>query len=134
MSLGPAVFTARPFPTIARIYVALTLVLVGVALVTGGAVRIGLFCAAVCGAGLVGWYLWRARSAAVLIDAHQFIVKAGGSQDTFDLDQIDQLDLSPLRGRVRFRDGTSVVLPLDGPELVEVGLLLAPRGGKTRRP
>ncbi|MEM7276425.1 MAG: hypothetical protein AAF547_25355 [Actinomycetota bacterium] len=83
---------------------------------------------AIAGVSLLAmiWHLVQSRRSAVLIDTNQFIVKDGGRQERFDRAEIDSIDLSRLRGQVRFKDGSSVTLPLDGDELIEAGLLLSP--------
>jgi hypothetical protein len=126
MSLGPTVFRPRavPFPTIGCGLIALFFVIQGIIVnrwMTVLSLAIAaLFAIAAC------WFLFQARRSSVLIDANQFIVKTGARQNTYDIDQIENVDLSSVSGHVRFRDGSTTDLPLQGNELVEAALLLSP--------
>lgn len=131
MSIGPVVLRPRPVPPLAILaaIVAVVFVVLGLVLdrwMAGVAAGIAIVFV------LAGfWLVLQARRSVVMIDTHQFIVKAGGRQQTFERTQIDTIDLSRLRGQVRFTDGTSVTLPLVGDQLVEAGILLSPSVAET---
>lgn len=110
--------------------IVLALAFVALALFVDGSIRLIGFAIAAAFAAAAGWNFFQARRSAVLIDANQFIVKDGGKQRRFDISHIESVDLSRLGGHVRFKDGTSVTLPLEGDELMEAGLLLHPPGSE----
>lgn len=127
MSLGPTVLrpTTIPMLSVVNTVIAigfglLALFLDGAARFASVAVAIGFVIGAV-------WILFQARRSSVLIDVNQFIVKDGGRQRRFEIAQIESVDLRRLRGHIRFKDGSSVALPLEGRDLMEAGLLLTPR-------
>lgn len=128
MSLGPTVLRARTIPLLSTVcaFLALGFVLLGIFL--DGSIRLAAFAITLAFLAAGAWNLFQARRSAVLIDTNQFIVKDGGKQARFDISQIESVDLSRLRGHVRFKDGTSVTLPLEGEDLMEAGLLLNPSG------
>jgi len=126
MSLGPVMLKPRTVPMLCGLLGLLAAIFVILALFLDGTVR---SIALVIAAGFLLWAAWvlvQARRSAVLIDTHQFIVKTGGRQTRFEISQIESVDLSRLRSQVRFKDGSSVTLPLEGDDLMEAGLLLNP--------
>ena len=126
MSLGPVMLKPRTVPMLSGLLGLLAAIFVILALFLDGTVR---SIALVIAAGFLLWAAWvlvQARRSAVLIDTHQFIVKTGGRQTRFEISQIESVDLSRLRSQVRFKDGSSVTLPLEGDDLMEAGLLLNP--------
>lgn len=126
MSLGPTVLRPQTVPVLTTVCAILAVAFVALALFVDGNLRLAGFGIAAGFAMLGAWNFFQARRSAVLIDVHQFIVKDGGRQRRFDISQIEVVDLSRLRGQVRFKDGTSVTLPLEGDDLMEAGLLLNP--------
>ena len=126
MSLGPAVLRQQsvPFLSLACLLFTVFFVIQGF-LVSGLLTVLSLVIAAIfAAAGL--WFWFQARRSSVLIDREQFIVKDGAKQETFQRSDIESIDLASLRGHVRFKDGSSLTLPLEGKQLVEAGLLLSP--------
>ncbi len=126
MSLGPTVLTPRTVPLLTAVCAVLAVGFVLLGIFLDGTIRLAAFGIALAFFAGGAWNLFQARRSAVLIDTNQFIVKDGGKQARFDISQIDSVDLSRLRGQVRFKDGTSVTLPLEGDDLMEAGLLLNP--------
>lgn len=131
MSLGPTVIRpdSVPFPTVAcslfAVFFAIQAVMIN-RWMTMASLAIALVFA------IVAWWFWfQARRSLVLIDTHQFIVKDGHRERTFDTAEVETVDLSSPSGHIRFKDGTSVALPLEGRPLVRAGMLLSP--GRTRR-
>lgn len=128
MSIGPTVFHQRslPFPTLACLAIAAFFVLQ--AIVVNGWMMVLSLALAVLFLFAAGWYLLEARRSSVLIDAEQFIVKAGARQTTFERADIASVDLSSPVGHIVLKDGSIITLPLEGDELVRAGLLLTPSG------
>ncbi|MEM9654048.1 MAG: hypothetical protein AAGA65_18285 [Actinomycetota bacterium] len=128
MSIGPTVLKPRAVPLLTTVCLVLAVAFVALGFFLDGTVRTAAFGVAAAFVLVGGWNLFQSRRSAVLIDTHQFIVKDGGKQTSFEIDRIESVDLSRLRGHVRFTDGTSITLPLDGNDLLEAGLLLNPSG------
>ncbi|MGI9597246.1 MAG: hypothetical protein ACR2QK_13875 [Acidimicrobiales bacterium] len=128
MSFGPAVIRPNsiPFPTVACAVIVLFFGIQAIIVDSWMAV-LSLTIAAVFLLG-AAWYWLQARRSSVLIDSNQFIIKDGSKQKRYERSDIAAVDLSSLRGHVTMKDGTEIMLPLEGRPLVEAGLLLTPTG------
>ncbi len=128
MSLGPTVIRPNtiPFQSVACALLTVFFVIQAI-IVDRWMTVLSLVIALIFAIGGL-WYWFQARRSSVLIDQYQFIVKDGSKQRTFERSEVANVDLSSLDGHVTFKDGSSILLPLDGRPLVEAGVLLNPTG------
>ncbi len=127
MTVGPAVLRSQSVPYLSVACAAIAAFFgVQAIIVDRWMMVLSLVLATIFGLGAL-WYWLRSRRSAVLIDRATFTVKAGRRQRSFEIADIEKVDLGARSGHVRFKDGSTVTLPLEGRQLVEAGLLLEPR-------
>ncbi|MDH3294452.1 MAG: hypothetical protein OER95_09055 [Acidimicrobiia bacterium] len=132
MSTAPVVIRPKSVPSLSVACAILLVYFVAKAMIFGGDVGLLslVFGAVVAIVGL--WALWRRRRTVVVIDGDDVTITRGRSSTSFQRFDVASIDLSGLDHHLKMADGTGVRLPLDGRQLVEVGLLLSPPRTRSR--
>jgi len=126
MTFAPAVFKPKHVPGLAIAAGLVAIFFLIQALIAGNMMRIFALVVAAIFACIAVWYYLSARQASVTVRRDSFTVQAGKAETTYERSDIESIDLRSLKGQVKLRDGRQVWLPLEGSELVEVSILLAP--------
>lgn len=126
MTFAPAVFRPKHVPGLAIAAGLVAIFFLVQALIAGGMMRVFALVLAAIFAAIAIWYYMSARRASVIVRGESFTIQDGRSETTYERSDIESIDLRSLKGQLKMRDGKHVWLPLEGSQLVEISLLLAP--------